>query len=242
MPGGVYAALSGLQTRTERLDRIAEDISNAQTPGYKGDRTTTIAADRPTFTDSLSAAVDVVLSKAKSDFREGVVSASGRDLDFAIQGHGFFQIQTPGGLRYTRSGHFTKAPDGTITTTGGEPVLGEDGNPLILPPGGTVSYASDGTISVGSTTVGRPAVMTFKNLGQLIREDGVRFKAPDTLTPEPATDSVVKPKMIEESNVLPQERMAQLVGASRSFDSLQRGISVLLNDIDGRAITELGRR
>ena len=241
MPGGVYTALSGLSTRTERLDRIAEDISNAETPGYKGDRTTTIASDRPSFSDRLSSAVDVVLSQPKADLREGTVAASGRELDFAIQGQGFFQIQTPSGLRYTRSGHFTKSADGTITTTSGDAVLGEDGNPLKLPPG-PLSFGPDGTIRVGNATVGRPAVMTFKNLNQLIREDGVHFKAPNNLTPEPAVDAKLKPQMIEGSNVLPQERMAQLVGASRSFDALQRGISVILNDIDARAITELGRR
>ena len=241
MPGGVYSALSGLSTRTERLDRIAEDISNAATPGYKGDRATMMASDRSTFSEKLSSSVDVLLSKPIPDFREGVVVASGRDLDFAIQGNGFFQIQTPAGLRYTRSGHFTKSADGSIITTSGDLVLGQDGNPLKLPPG-SMTFDADGNIRVGNTAVGRPAVMTFKNLNQLIREGGVRFKAPDSLTPEPSVDGKVKPQMIEESNVLPQERMAQLVGVSRSYDALQRGISVLLNEIDGRAITELGRR
>ena len=241
MPGAIYAALSGLRTGTERLDRIAGDIANSATPGYKGDRTTTIAADRTTFDSSLSAAVDVVSSKAKVDFREGSVVATGRDLDFAIQGEGFFSIQTPTGVRYTRSGHFTKSPDGTITTPAGDPLLGEDDSPLKLPPGELV-FGDDGTIRVGKTTVGRPAVTTFSDLNQLVRENGVRFAAPDGLTPEPAAKSTVRPGMLEESNVLPQERMAQLVGASRNFDALQRGISVLMNDMDSRAIAELGRR
>jgi flagellar basal-body rod protein FlgF len=241
MPGAIYAALSGLRTRSERLDRIAGDIANSATPGYKGDRTTTIAAERQTFADTLSSAVDVVSSVPKVDFREGSVVPTGRDLDMAIQGEGFFAIETPAGIRYTRSGHFTKSVDGSITTPAGDLLLGDDGSPLKLPPGQVV-FGDDGTIRVGKTTVGRPAVTTFSDLSQLVRENGVRFAAPASLVPEPATGSTVKPGMLEESNVLPQERMAQLVGASRSFDALQRGISVLMNDMDSRAIAELGRR
>ena len=241
MPGAIYAALSGLRTRTERLDRIAGDIANAQTPGYKGDRTTTIAAERPRFSDSLAAAVDVISSKSKTDFRGGSVVPTGRDLDFAIQGEGFFSIQTPTGVRYSRNGHFTKSQDGSITTPEGDLVLGEDGSALKLPPGELV-FGEDGTIRVGKTTVGRPAVTTFSDPSQLIRENGVRFMAPATLTPEPAANSTIKSGVLEESNVSPQERMAQLIGASRSFAALQRGVTILTTELDSRAISELGRR
>lgn len=240
MPGGIYAALSGMRTRMERLDRIAEDIANSGTAGYKGDRATTVVAQREAFGESLASAVDVMSATPKVDFRDGAVVATGRDLDLAIEGSGFFSVQTAGGVRYTRSGHFTRAADGTITTPDGDPLL-SDAGPLRLPPG-ELSFAADGTIRVGKTTVGRPSVTTFSDSSQLVRENGVRFRAPDTLTPETAPDSRVRSGMLEQSNVMPTERMAQLLGNSRNFDALQRGISVLMNDIDGRAITELGRR
>ncbi|MCX6537735.1 MAG: flagellar hook basal-body protein [Acidobacteria bacterium] len=240
MPGGIYAALSGMRTRMERLDRIAEDIANSGTAGYKGDRATTVVAERESFGDTLASAVDVMSAQPKVDFREGAVVATGRDLDLAIEGSGFFSIQTPAGVRYTRSGHFTRAADGTITTPDGDPLLG-DGGPLRLPPG-QLDFGADGTIRVGKTTVGRPSVTVFSDMSQLVRENGVRFRALDSLTPATAPDSRIRSGMLEQSNVLPTERMAQLIGTSRSFDALQRGIVVLMNDIDARAITELGRR
>ncbi|MEI6668811.1 MAG: flagellar hook basal-body protein [Acidobacteriota bacterium] len=240
MPGGIYSALSGMRTRMERLDRIAEDIANSGTAGYKGDRATTVVAEHTDFANRLDSVVDVMSSRPQVDFRDGSVVATGRDLDLAIEGTGFFSIETPGGVRYTRSGHFTRGADGTITTPDGEPLLGDSG-PLRLPPG-PVDFAADGTIRVGKTTVGRPSVTTFSDPKQLIRESGVRFRAPENVTPEPADESRVRSGMLEQSNVLSTERMAQLIGTSRAFGALQRGISVLMNDIDGKAITELGRR
>jgi flagellar basal body rod protein FlgG len=223
----------------ERLDRLAEDIANSATAGYKGDMGTTIALPRESFGNTLASAVDVMSAKSAVDFREGQVVPTGRDLDLAIEGAGFFSIQTAGGVRYTRNGHFNRAADGTVVTPDGDALLSDSG-PLRLPPG-DVSFTADGTIRVGKTTVGRPSVTVFSDTKQLIRETGVRFRAPDSLTPEISTDSQIKPGMLEQSNVSPTERMAQLITTTRSFDSLQRGISVL-NDIDTRAISELGRR
>jgi flagellar basal body rod protein FlgG len=240
MPGGIYAALSGMRNRTERLDRIAEDIANSGTAGYKGDRATTVVAERESFGVTLASAVDVVSAHPRIDFREGAVETTGRDLDLAIDGKGFFSIQTPAGVRYTRSGHFIRAADGTITTPDGDPLLGADG-PLRLPPG-QLDFAADGTIRVGKTTVGRPSVTVFSEASQLIRENGVRFRAPDSITPDAAPESRIRSGMLEQSNVSASERMVQLVNTSRSFSALLRGISVLTTEIDARAISELGRR
>jgi len=241
MPGGIYAALSGLRTRNDSLERIAEDISNASTAGYKGDRTTMVASARPSFQDVLATAMDVTSSAPKVDFRDGAVVPTGRDLDFAIEGPGFFSVETANGIRYTRNGHFSRTVDGTIVTLGGEPLLSADGNHLVLPPG-KLEFTDDGTIRVGKTTVGRPAVTAFKSLGSMVRENGIRFKAPDGVTGDEATDSRVRPGMLEQSNVSSQERLAQMIDASRSFDALQRGINLLSSELDGRAIAELGRR
>ena len=78
--------------------------------------------------------------------------------------------------------------------------------------------------------------------GALTRVDGVQFKAPDGLASVSAPDAAIHSGALEQSNVQLSERMAQMTDVSRTFDSLSRGVSVLMNDIEGRAITELGRR
>jgi flagellar basal-body rod protein FlgF len=235
MAGGIYSALSGLQSRATRLDRVAEDIANAGTSGYKGGRHTSMVSERQTFSATLDSAVDVVVAPSRVDFRPGENTPTGRDLDLAIEGPGFFEIQTPGGVRYTRNGSFTRRADGTLVT-----VLA-GGKPLTLP-AGEVQIGTDGTIRVAGTTAGRVDVVEFSDPARLVREDGVRFQAPKDLASTPATGSSVRSGVLEGSNVSLPERIVQMTEISRGFGALQRGMSVLMNDIDGRAISELGRR
>jgi flagellar basal-body rod protein FlgF len=240
MAGGIYSALSGLQSRSARLDNVAQDIANAGTSGYKGGRSTTTVSERPNFSATLDSAVDVVVSPARVDFRPGEVAMTGSDLDLAIEGPGFFEIQTPGGVRYTRNGHFTRRADGTLTTPDGDAVLAA-GKPVTLP-AGDVQVGTDGTIRAGGKSAGRVSVVEFTDSSRLVREDGVRFRAPEGLASVPAKDSNVRSGMLEGSNVSLPERIVQMTEIARGFDALQRGMSVLMNDIDGRAISELGRR
>ena len=241
MAGGIYSALSGLQARAIRLDRVAEDIGNVGTTAYKGGRHTTMVSERAKFSATLDSAVDVVVAPSSSDLRAGDVAPTGRDLDLAIEGPGYFKIQTPGGgAGYTRNGHFTRRVDGTLTTSDGSAVLA-DGDTVTLP-AGQVQIGIDGTIRVAGKAVGQLDVVEFDDPSRLVRENGVRFGAPEDLVSAPATSSSVRSGMLEGSNVSLPERIVQMTEISRGFEALQRGISVLMNDIDGKAITELGRR
>lgn len=240
MPGGIYSALSGMRTRLEDLDRVAADLANVNTSGYKTERSATSAAERQTFARHLDSAIDVMSNGTRVDFRSGAISTTGRELDAAIEGNGFFVIETPAGLRYTRDGAFTRRGDGTLTTRDGFPVMGEGG--VITLGAGPVNIAEDGTIRTGETVAGRLKVISFKAPEDAERESGARFRAAADRTPEAATDVRVVAGSLESANVTVVDRMAALTEISRAFESLQRGISVLANDIDGRAITELGRR
>lgn len=239
MSGGAYSALSGMRTRLEELDRLAFDLANVSTAGYKTERLAKMASERDQFATALEAAVDVVGSGTKIDFSSGTIATTGRDLDVAIDGRGFFEVETARGLRYTRNGAFQRRADGTLTTTDGEPVMG-DGGPITLGPG-AVSVSPDGTVKSGNAIVGRLRVLEFGSEADLIRESGSRFKALTGATPEE-----VEPKVIggalEQSNVSIVDRMAALTELSRGFEALQRGVSVLMNDLDSRIISELGRK
>lgn len=239
MSGGAYSALSGMRARLEELDRLAFDLANVSTAGYKTERAAKMAAERDEFATALEAAVDVVSSGTKVDFSSGAIASTGRDLDVAIEGRGFFEIETERGMRYTRNGGFQRRSDGTLVTTDGLPVMG-DGGPITLGTG-AVSVSPDGTVKSGTAIVGRLRVVDFESERDLIRESGSRFRA---LTGAEPVD--VEPKVIggalEQSNVSIVDRMASLTELSRGFEALQKGVSILMNDLDSRVISELGRR
>jgi flagellar basal-body rod protein FlgF len=238
--GGAYIALSGLKARLDELDRLSFDVANAGTAGYKTERRSLSAAERPTFDAALQSAVDVRTGARRIDLQSGPVNATGRDLDFALEGKGFFVVETPGGLRYTRNGHFQRQADGTLATAQGMPIMGEKG-PLKLPPKGALTVEPDGTIRSGATDVGKFRLVDFEGEASMVREGASLFRAPKGVAEKPAAPQVLAGSL-EHSNVSTVERMAQLIEVSRSFEALQRGLSVLMNDLDGRAIAELGKR
>jgi len=242
MAGGSYVALSGLRTRLEQLDRISADIANAGTAGYKTERVATAEAQRPDFGRVLQTAIDVSAAPGMIDFRNGSIESTGRDLDVALEGRGFFVVDTPGGPRYTRNGQFSRRSDGTLVTADGLGVQGEDGNPIKLADG-RVSFEADGTIRAGGAVAGKLKVVDFGDYVSLRREDGSRFRPEASNAPQTAAaTTTVRGGSLEGSNVSLAERMVQLTEVARAFEALQKGVSTLMNEIDGRAINELSRR
>jgi flagellar basal body rod protein FlgG len=240
MAGGAYVALTGLRSRIEQLDRLAADIANAGTAGYKAERVTSVAVERSDFGRALESAVDVAAGPGRLDFRTGSIAVTGRDLDVALQGAGFFEIETPAGPRYTRNGQFTRSGNGRLVTSDGLAVMGEKG-PITLAEGPVVIEA-DGTVRADGVIAGRLRVVDFDDYTGLAREEAGRFRAGAGTPPRRRTDAVVQGGALEQSNVSLPERMVQLTETARAFEGLQRGLSVLLNEIDGRAISELNRR
>ena len=239
MSGGAYSALSGMRTRLEELDRLAADLANVGTAGYKTERAGTFAAERGGFAIALDSAVDVVAGQTRIDFRPGTIASTGRDLDVAIDGRGFFVVETPAGPRYTRNGAFTRRADGLLTTAQGEPVLGENGE--IKLGKGPIAIEDDGTIKVGNAVLGKLQIVEFEKGSDLVRESGSRFRAIAGAEPQPSGGKLLAGSL-EQSNASVVDLMAKLTEVSRGFESLQRGVTTLTNDLDGRAIAELARR
>jgi flagellar basal body rod protein FlgG len=238
MSGGAYTALSGMMSRLSELDRIASDLANVSTAGYKTERSATFASERD-FATALQSAVDVAAGGTKTDLRPGTITSTGRNLDVAIDGQGFFAIETAHGIRYTRTGNFTRRSDGVLTTIHGEPVLDEERRRIKLGTG-DLTIDGSGAIRVDEAQAGKIQVWAIDEK-DLVRETGSRFRPVDGVKAVKA-DTEVVPGSLEQANISTIDRMTALTEVSRNFEALQRGISVLMNDIDHRAITELGRR
>lgn len=240
MPGGAYVALSGMRARAAQLDRVAADIANVGTSGYRATRTSSVVAERPFFERALDSAIDVVNGPDSVDFTPGALVSTGRDLDCAIDGKGFFVLQTPDGPRYTRNGHFSRAANGELASSDGSIVLGEGNVPIPIADG-KVDIEPDGSVKVNGALAGRLRVVDFADAALLAREQGERFSGP-ALTEARRATGLVRGGSVEGSNVSVVDRVAELTQISASFEALNRGISVLLNDLDGRVISELGRK
>ncbi len=239
MPGSHYIALSALRTRLQQLDELAENLSNAGTHGYRGGRTIQRAANREEFDGLLQSAVDTSSGPTRIDPTYGTIAMTSRPLDVAIEGEGFFALETPRGVQYTRNGHFQRSLDGTLVTPDGSVVVGEDG-PITLTVG-EARIDADGRVWSGAAMVGKLVVMRVPDAGAMKRAEGSRLTA-DGQTVEALETVHVRPESLEESNVKTSEGLAQLTSVSRSFEALQRAIGMLLNDVDGRFIDHMGRR
>jgi flagellar basal body rod protein FlgG len=240
MAGGYYTALSGMRARLDALDRLASDIANANTAGYKAERGASSEAARARFGAELQSAIDVVSGKTRVDLRPGALTPTGRGMDVAIEGNGFFEIETSSGPRYTRNGRFERREDGILATAEGDAVMGESG-PISLGTG-PVEVDADGTVRSGNAVSGRLKVVTFQPDAALVRESSLRIRADGGATAVVVDEPTVKPGALEQSNVSIADRLVELTSANRNFEALQRALSVLMNDVDSRAISELGRR
>ena len=241
MAGSHYIALSGLRARADELDRIAADIANIGTAGYKGERQARVAAERGAFDARLDSAIDTTLAEVRLDMTDGALAPTGRALDLAIDGEGFFVIETPGGDRYTRNGHFTLDAGRRLVTEDGHPVKGVDGPIVLADPEGEITVDADGAVWNGVTKAGQIAIVRFDDPTRLVREQGTLFAAGGQ-EPLATASPVVRAGSLDQSNVSIAERIAAITSVSRGFEALQRAISLVMNDVDGRAIEQLGRR
>ena len=139
MANGIYIAVSGAQAEMRHLDVIANNLANANTPGFKADRINfREVLAKSSVPDEQQDRRFVEVSGTHTDLNSGTLRLTGNPLDLAVLGDGFFKVGTPRGERITRGGSFIQAADGTVMTSSGNPLLGRDGQPVkIAPNGGT---------------------------------------------------------------------------------------------------------
>ena len=153
----------------------------------------------------------------KTSFTQGALTQTGGQFDFAIEGDGFFLVQTPQGERLTRAGTFTPNANGDLVTPDGFQVLDPGGAPVFIPPGASdISVSSDGTISSEGNPVGQMGVVQPLNPQQLVREDGVMFRADDGY--EPAEQGRILQRFIENSNVNPVLQLTRMIEVQRAYE------------------------
>lgn len=237
----LWTAASGMQAQQLNIDVVANNLANVNTAGFKKSRAdfedlmyqTIKAPGAPsTTTTQVPVGIQVGLGAKPASvtkiFTEGNINQTGNELDIAIEGRGFFQIQQPDGTTaYTRAGTFKKDSQGRVVTSDGYPMLPE----VVIPSNATrINIGNDGTVSVlqpgqnAPTTVGNMVLAAFSNpsglssIGKNLFTETDASGTPTTGTPGQDGIGTVSQGYLEMSNVSVMEEMVNMIIGQRAYE------------------------
>jgi flagellar basal-body rod protein FlgF len=237
MNSGMYAALSGNLSAMRRLDVIANNLANASTPGYKGDQIQfeSVLANVKNTTDG------PVFSSERfsTDFSAGSLQKSDNPLDVALDGEGFFAVNTPQGTAYTRQGNFHRSADGKLVNADGYEVQGKNGGAISVA-GNRIDIGANGLVTTDGVAGGTLATVDFPKPYALNKAGGGLFLPADPQAQTTASNAAVKQGYVETSNVKVVVEMARMIEASRYFESCAKAVKSY-DDMAAKAANDLGK-
>lgn len=241
---GIYTSASGMLAETTRADTIANNLANGNTTGYKKDIAISkdFASllirrinDGPDAPQIGALGVGTQIDEVATIHTTGAMRSTGNALDFAVEGRGFFAVDTPAGTRYTRNGSFSRNVQGELVTMEGQRVLGQNG-PIRLPEG-KVNVDSTGTITVDGANAGQLRLVEFANERELVKEGASLFRAPNN--GRQATGKVAQ-GFLEQSNVNVVSEMVNLISGYRAYEINAKTVQTHDQLLD-KAVNEVGK-
>lgn len=203
------------------MDAIANNLANMSTAGFKRETPQfqeyveqVQAGEGQTGTQTVSYVQETGMLR---DLTEGHIETTNAPFDCAINGNGYFVVQTANGTRYTRNGHFSLDASGQIVTDSGDPVQGEGGNISVSPDDGDIHIASDGTVSGVKGQIGKISLVDFADDGALVKQGESLYSTAQS--PQSATAASIKQGAIESSNVEPVVEMSNMIEVMRAYQA-----------------------
>jgi len=248
MDNTLYVGLSKQMILNRELDVAANNMANIDTAGFKVESLITQAdpvmpAHAPPGSSPVQFALDQGVAR---DFTQGAMQQTGAPLDVAIDGKGFFQVQTAAGVRFTRDGRFGTDAQGQLIDQQGDPVLDAGGSPITLNAQGSAPQIGlDGVVTQSipgqpqAAVIGKIGVVNFDSLGGLTKSGDGLYQNTTNAQPTPASASVVHQGMLESSNVQPIIQVTDLIRISRAYESVSQLMSDSA-DLSKTAIQRLG--
>lgn len=216
MENALYTALTRQSGLLREMDQVANNIANMSTTGFRREGLvfSEFVQDTGPGEPSLSMAAARVRD---TTLLQGALTQTAAPFDLAIEGPGFFLVETPAGERLTRAGNFTPSATGELVTPDGFRLLDDGGAPVFVPPdAGDVSLGADGTLSSGGVPLARIGLWQPSDPLDLSRQDGVLFAAPGGI--EPVDDGRIMQGFLESSNVNAVQEIARMIEVQRSYE------------------------
>jgi len=244
---GFYNLTSGMLSQSHRLDVVANNMTNVATAGYKAERYTDSTfqeyivsrignKDKSNPQELGSASYILAPSQLYTDYSQGYLEPTGLLLDFAIEGDGFFAIQTPDGVAYTRSGNFSLDEEGYLCLPDEGRVLDDSGNPIRLGTDQIQADSNGGIYSEDGTFLARLGTYSFADNDQLEKSPRGLF----TGTGAQAADVSIHWKALERSNVDLVQQMVTMISSQRALQSAAQ-MSKMYDQLMNKATNDIGR-
>jgi flagellar basal body rod protein FlgG len=225
---GMASAASALRYWERRQEVLSNNLANVSTDGFRGER---VFAQM--MGDALPAA------QTATDVRAGALRPTTNPLDLALQGDGFFVVQTPAGERFSRGGAFRLDAERRIVDADGRALLGAQG-PIVVPPGGELAVTPSGDVSLDGKTIASLRVERPGPGAALAHDAGTLLVPDDARRSVPPEERRVRQGMIEESNVSSVGALVDMISVQRAYAAIQKVITT----IDGArqtAVNDLGK-
>ena len=219
------------QQTFDQLDYVASNIANSNTTGFKA-----VKLFYPTVdpTKEMSYVPELVV-----DYSPGTIYRTDNALDVAINGDGFFAVQSGDQTAYTRQGNFTLDKDGNLVTAEGNYVLSKSGNKIKLP-SGTVQIGENGDVSVDGNRIDTLKITNFTNPNALVRMESCLFTDPGNAGNVDVQNPMISQGHIELSNVRVVKEMTDMIDIHRTVEAYQKVIQTIA-DQDKLATSQIGR-
>jgi flagellar basal-body rod protein FlgG len=248
MSDGIYRATAGALIQQLRLDILSNNLANINTVGFKEDRAhfELIPEEMSEISEPAADAAAMLAPTLSGDpylqyyvnFSQGPLNLTGNPLDLAISGDGFFNVQTPDGVQYTRKGNFVLAENGLLVTQEGYPVQGQNGNIELM--GESITVGEDGSIQVDGSTVATLSITHFHEPQKLQKAGASLFVLPeDAVSGEPSDSFNIMQGYVEMANVDPVRGMVEMIEALRVFEAYQKMLETL-DGVDSQAVSDVG--
>ena len=238
-------AASGMRSRLESLDMLANNLANSNTSGYKADEEAYQLyfgsesndgwGDTSSQTSSMPA-----LGREWIDMSQGTLIDTANMSDVALAGPGFFEVQTSSGTLYTRTGSFRVSKKHQLTTPEGYPLLGVGGRPIPLDPEQPWTVARNGTVTQSGAAVGTIQIVTTNSKGGLVKRGGTYFASVPGNTMSPVADPGLVQGKVEGSNVPAPQAAVKLVGVMRQFEMLQKAVRMAA-DMEKQSVEQVAK-
>ncbi|NCC22512.1 MAG: flagellar basal-body rod protein FlgF [Alphaproteobacteria bacterium] len=220
MENPIFIGLSRQMALRSNMDVVANNIANMNTPGFRAQNMvfTEYLSDPRGADDAISMVVDAGQFQVT---KAGPVHVTGNPLDVALAGPGYFGVQTPDGIQYTRAGNFELNINRELVTPAGNPVVNEGGAPIVIPEdAGQVKISESGFLAGQNGEIGKLMIVEFENVQMLEPRGNNLYWSPDP--GQPATQTRAQQGAIEGSNVNAILEVSKMIEVSRDYQSIQR--------------------